>query len=411
MRLLLVLWTPLLLAGLLASAATAIEGGPENKVPRVLESEPRLERRVTLSERRIYLGELLERISAQTGTHLKADDRSAPISGYQVTVTVWDQPARDVLDALARLYSAPPDRWFWAKEGRDGEERYVLHNTLPATQVDSVHEASVEEYVLSEHQRLRGFYSLPPERRAALAATDPALRALSDPLAEMHFSFVSSLSSSEVRAILWGKRLSLPASRLTPAQVNYLREWWGIAGPVEDEGDEEREAGQKVSLWRTGAHDPSITLLVGSTEVGTALSGVGLPRKLRARSQQAWLAADERKDISARRGAVPRGKIRHEDLHVVNLTLDTITHRLGRLGRVNLLFDCPPWIDSQRDTLEQNMIGPLPDLLQAVEGLGVTWKRRGEFYLLRKADTETVRRTLPTPWPLPRTLRASAKAN
>src|SRR5436309_82003 len=78
-----------------------------------LSREPGLARPVSFSAYRIYVGEVLEQISAKTGAVLETDERLAPLSGYELTLVVHERPAWEVLDAVRRLYLAGQDRWYW----------------------------------------------------------------------------------------------------------------------------------------------------------------------------------------------------------------------------------------------------------------------------------------------------------
>ena len=72
---------------LLAAAAPARAAGVEERMAK----DQRLDRPVSLTGERVYLGELLETASTQAGVPLSADDRRSPVSG--VVLTARRRPA------------------------------------------------------------------------------------------------------------------------------------------------------------------------------------------------------------------------------------------------------------------------------------------------------------------------------
>src|SRR5262249_42780245 len=147
----------------------------------VLAGDPRLDRKFTVLEQRICLGELLERIGKATGASIQASDRLGPISGYEVTAVVRDQPAWQVMQALQRLHGARMDPWFWRKEQRNRQVAYVLYDSIPPEAIRQARDAFGEAFRRDQRRRLAEFFSLPQEKRDLLAKSDPFLAAGNNP--------------------------------------------------------------------------------------------------------------------------------------------------------------------------------------------------------------------------------------
>jgi hypothetical protein len=239
----------------------------------VLAGEPALERRISLSERESYLGELLDRLTAETGVSLEASDRVAPISGYSLSVVVRNLPARDLLEELPVLFGFGRDRWFWERRRRDGPDGFLLRNTLPGGALQQARTAFDEQFILDQRRRLQAFWSLPPERRAAVAASDAFLKAGNDLRNRMFFSFIERLPEEAIVAIARGGKLDIPTDRLSPAQREFIRDEFRRANILGRPGIEQPDEMRKVTL-----HDSEGTVMLQVGRVGShgVLGGIWL---------------------------------------------------------------------------------------------------------------------------------------
>ena len=75
--------------------------------------DARLEKRVTLSEPRVWLGDLLEKLTAQTGVSLSAGDSGDGAGDPEVTVFVTGTRLKDLMSALWSLVSYRGAEWHW----------------------------------------------------------------------------------------------------------------------------------------------------------------------------------------------------------------------------------------------------------------------------------------------------------
>lgn len=385
-------------------------------VHNVLAGEPRLDQRLSLSEQRIPLGELLDRLSTKTGVRLEADDRLAPISGYELTIVVRDQPARTLLEELIRLYSVPPDRWYWDRERRGGRTRYVLHNSQPAEAAAQARIQFSKQFVLDQRQQMTRFYSLPPQERAAAAQSDPFLAVLNDgrhfQRGVHFFSFVSHLSDDELRSIMAGKKLEIPVEKLSPDQRDFIRSEFALANPQSSDGSpiEGPDQLQKVSLEYGG--DGTIYLNMGAVGGHGVLGGIWSDQELHKWAVRQWLAEEDSTHAPDQTVPAEGEKPKPEELQVERDTRDALLFRLARLGHLNLLYDCAPGTRNSQYTQEFKLAGPLATVLANLEQHEmVIWKQHEGFLLLRRPDWANCMFGAQVPWPVRRDLRASAAAH
>ena len=366
---------------------------------------------MSLSEQRIPLGELLDRLSAKTGVRLAADDKLAPISGYELTVVVKDQPIRALLEELIRLYSVPPDRWYWDRERRGSRTRYVLHNSLPPDAVAQARTQFSKQFVLDQRKQMARFYALPSQERAAAAQSDPFLAVINDGRyfqRNAHFfSFVSGLSDDQLRAITDGQKLEIPVERLSADQRDFIRSEFSLANPQSPDGSpvEGPDQLQKVSLvYGQG----TIFLNMGAVGGHGVLGGIWSDQELHKWALRQWLAEGDSTHAPDQTVPAAGEKPKPEELQVERDTMDGLLFRLARLGHLNLLFDCIGTRSSQY-TQEFKLAGPLATVLSNLEQREMAiWKQHAGFLLLRRPDWANLKHGAQVPWPVRRDLRASA---
>jgi len=112
----------------IADPPAAIPAGPIT--PEMRAEDPRLARKVTVSEPGICLGELLDRLSEQA--HIPLSGPADEVSGEPVTVFVKDLPLSDVLQGLYYLFSYRGAEWEWQRTGSAGTFAYHFQPTKAA---------------------------------------------------------------------------------------------------------------------------------------------------------------------------------------------------------------------------------------------------------------------------------------
>jgi len=138
-------------------AVTATIAANQNALPPAFEpvtdaqlrSDARLGRPVTSAYARIYVGDLADKLSAQTGVAIEADCVSGA-SDRRVMVSVRDRPAWQVMSALVGLYSYKLAVWRWERRYVGGVPEYRLVRTRGA----QAFAARLAETAQSEFERV-----------------------------------------------------------------------------------------------------------------------------------------------------------------------------------------------------------------------------------------------------------------
>ena len=381
----------------------------------VMAGDPRLDRRLSLSEPHLPLGELLDRLGEETGVDLSARDRFAPISGYELTVVAHDLTAREILEAIPRLFSSRSDRWFWTPERDRGSVRYTLHNSQPVGAGAEVRRQFGERFRQDQHRRLSDFYSLPPERREALARSDPFLAAVNDPAHfdrnRSFFSFVENLSPDGLRAIGSGQRVDIPAERRSAGQRQFIQQELNSANPRSPDGAPLPGADQLQKVTLSASGDGTIYLRMGSIGGHGVLGGIWLDAALGQAAINEWGRDGDKAAELDRRVPVVGEPARPEELRFESISLDKALQRVGRLGRINVLLDCAPGVAGGGFSSETGLPASLREILAILERYEVIWKHRGPFFLFRRVDWPELHVGREVPWPILRGLRKTATDN
>jgi hypothetical protein len=124
-----------------------------------------LDRAITLSEFRIPLGELVEKVAAETGVSLTT---TPEVADEPLVVAVKQLPARELLEQVAELLD-----FMWSRRGKEGEWRYEIWQDLASkNREEALRQASAaaaEQRLAEEIRRFAEAASLPTPRLQALA--------------------------------------------------------------------------------------------------------------------------------------------------------------------------------------------------------------------------------------------------
>jgi len=395
-------------AMLFAAAVLAVCVGGGVAAAGVFDGDARLERRVSLDEGRIYLGELLDRLSRETGARLKASDRVAPISGYDVTVIARDLPVREVLEGLPRLFGTARDRWHWQREGRGREARYVLRNSLPLAALRTGREEALVRLLLELRARRAAFYRAPPEEQQAMAARDRYWATIlrGGERSRASFSFIEGLPASEIARLARGGSLEIPIGGLDARQRAYVRREYEIQGQFGRAGVVQPDELDKLRLYGR-AGDNSLYLEIQPLGSQAVLGGIWSREPMREWARREWVGPGENTSAPADPVPAPGVPATREELVFGGMTHGDALCRLARLARLNILAD-PRSPSATFGSAVADFNRPLPQVLQMLETASLLWKRRDPFYYFRQEEPGEWEREARVPWPLIRALRASA---
>lgn len=138
-------------------------------------SDPRLKATVSVSAASIYLGELLERMSAQSGVTLSMDINDR-LSGIVIACDLKQVPLADVMNALSSLLGCKGGEWEWKAGTITLSPSYLFRPTSAARQVPERLRTAMQERFEKQAAVMMQLASLPPEaRRSGIEDLAPLL--------------------------------------------------------------------------------------------------------------------------------------------------------------------------------------------------------------------------------------------
>src|SRR5689334_23264634 len=114
---------PITMLALVLSAGTSSRVPPP---PFRLADLKALEKPLCYTETKIPLGELVQRVAADTGVKLTA---AAAVADEPVALVVKELPARELLEQLAELLD-----YQWSRRGKEGDWRFEIWQDLASKQ-------------------------------------------------------------------------------------------------------------------------------------------------------------------------------------------------------------------------------------------------------------------------------------
>jgi hypothetical protein len=279
-----------------------------------LARDPRLGRPVTVECARVYVGDLVERIAAQTGTSLQADDATGA-SDRRVLVSVRGTPAWKVMASLPGLFSYRLALWRWERTGSGDAAQYRLTRTRGAQScADRLAEEAQTEFERMTAERMAASYRSDDEWAQRLSDPTPVrieerggwgLQVFRTALPE---NVQTKVLRGEVRAVIpveqlpaWGRRL---VEDLYARTRPYRRLPDGGTEPVPFPGE------VVAYTMADGYPTPSLFLEMGAMGGYCYAGGLPLKRAFAKRMAEAWFAgADHPEDgdqEAAKLAAAPR---------------------------------------------------------------------------------------------------------
>ena len=196
-------------------------------------ADPRLQTRVTLRSPHILMGELLERLSKQSGVPITTDDESAT-GGDAVAVSLPGVPLADAMDALWSLFSYRHAEWDWRRspvkgaEGKGAKGKYVYRLTRPdyarfqAKRLKEQVQADFE----AQAQELLNALNMPSDQLKEAAKHDFLLNSMVvDGRVEPGIRVLAGLPPGALTALLrGGPPITMAVSQLPPHSKQALQE-------------------------------------------------------------------------------------------------------------------------------------------------------------------------------------------
>ncbi len=193
-------------------------------------ADTQLETRVTLRSPHILLGELLERLSKQSGVPLIADDWST-VGSDSVTVSLRNVPLADAMNALWSLFSYQHAEWDWQRrtvKGQPGKYIYTLARPNYARFLAEHLQEQVQVDFEAQAQELFDALNMPHDQLKEAAKTNLLFSSLlDDGRVRPGMEILASLPPETLQNVLQNHQsLSVPVSQLSPeAQASLNASW------------------------------------------------------------------------------------------------------------------------------------------------------------------------------------------
>jgi len=258
---------------LLPAAACRAQGSTSDaSVP-----DPRLSNKLTLSETRVSVEELLRKASELSGVVLQpsSQKRYWKVREMPVSVYVKDVTVREFQAQLSKLLDLQ-----WARAGEEGKWTYTLWQVAGARSREEAAAKAAENEQTSRvvqgwrnvQDGLAKLSQMSPSELAEAAAKDPLVKfATQDPVGRPYTQILSGLGPAAIESINAGQDLRVPFGRLSPDVQQSVRDFSGsLRSFIGKMG--ERDGGQE---WDASGVDwQGVTVAVKPLPEGVGRTGM-----------------------------------------------------------------------------------------------------------------------------------------
>ncbi len=203
--------------------------------------DPRLEQRVTVAAPRLYVGDLLARLSSLSGVSIETGRLRDGTADERVTARLRECPLAEAMDALWSLLSYRGAEWHWNRTPSRGTFRYELIRPREAQDFARRLEEHVESDFLRHADHMLAAVAMSPEQRAQLARTEPTVSGLlSSERLRGGLKLFSEALSPETRAqVLRGERqVTVSVAQLSAEGKAFVQTLWarGAGNRLQSDG-------------------------------------------------------------------------------------------------------------------------------------------------------------------------------
>jgi hypothetical protein len=200
-------------------------------------ADARLNTPINLPAARLYVGELLEQLSRQTGVSLQMNTQEEA-SGVLLLVCLNKITLGDALDALWSTVTYKNAVWRWERSGEPGAYQYLLVQSRSAKEFAGDFKEQIQRLFEEEYRTMLAAARMSPEQRRQLLENAVSERYQGDKkLIERYLSdsrrwmamraFEEALSSEERLRVLRGeKKVRLPVSQLSKQGTDFVEYLW-----------------------------------------------------------------------------------------------------------------------------------------------------------------------------------------
>jgi hypothetical protein len=203
-------------------------------------TDQRLDQPVTVRAQRIYVGDVLDRLSRQAGVALSAS-LEGEAGDVQIAVFLTHVPLADVMDGLCGLLSYRRAGWLWARFGKPGRYRYRLEQPAAARQLAARLCQESQATLEGEAHDLLAALTMAPDELQQAARQNPRVADLmEDPRMRAGLAvFAETLPPDTQLAVLRGQQqIRVPVAQLSPRGRAFVQSVWASAGhPMRKDND------------------------------------------------------------------------------------------------------------------------------------------------------------------------------
>jgi hypothetical protein len=202
-----------------------------------LRTDARLERRLSIAEPRIYIGDLLRRLSKETGIDIAADENDGA-SDIEIAAFLNQAPIGEVMNSVWSLVSYKGAIWHWARTGDAGTFKYVLTRPSSArTYSQRLQREIQDDFEKQASVMLEAAKLSPEERKKCVSRMTESMFQDDDEVAKSLLSsgrlwnglstFGDSLSPDQKLAVLRGKEsIRIPVGQLSEQGRAFVHSTW-----------------------------------------------------------------------------------------------------------------------------------------------------------------------------------------
>jgi hypothetical protein len=224
-------------AFVLLSASSAGAARSDALPEEMIREDTRLSKPVTISSPRIFVADLVESLSKQTGVPLSVGSKDGS-GDERICVHLQDVPLSDAMNALWSLFSYKKALWAWHRDGGPGAYSYVLVRPPAAQSLAGQLAGYIQEAFEAETEALITLAKMTPEerrrhagdiRRAMLQEDDTITEAMlaSTRLWDGLATFEASTSRPQREKILRGEQsLKVEVSQFSDRGKSWVHSTW-----------------------------------------------------------------------------------------------------------------------------------------------------------------------------------------
>jgi hypothetical protein len=150
--------------GTLLAILFAVPGNCDGIDAKMRTEDARLNTKINLPAAQLYVGELLERLSTQTGVSLQMNTQEEA-SGVLLLVCLNKVTLGEALDAVWSTLTYKGAEWRWERSGKPGAYQYFLVQSRQAKEMAGDFREQIQRWLEEEYKKMLAAARMTPEQR------------------------------------------------------------------------------------------------------------------------------------------------------------------------------------------------------------------------------------------------------